>query len=163
MSQKINDLRNRSSSVTSGLAYFGNLNSNFQLVIRCPIHVYCAIKKSFENGSYDIPSRFFSGSIDIHDIVLPEYRGIFIYRASRTRKVSRFHASFYFPLDLNTEISDEEYLLLHCLIALMELSEYEYFDQNNTSLQVLVSRYTQASSAIVESFKESFCCLSRDK
>lgn len=156
-SKNLNLLRSRSNDVTSGILFVGSVESNFYLSIRCPIHVAIVIKKAFESSS--IPTRFFSGSVTISQLVLPQFEGKFIYR-DLSGKIKKYNAAFVYPLDLNYDPCEKDYRFISVVLSVFMDFKYGYYDKQDRSISTLFSLfssdYVTYNEAILENFVQSF-------
>lgn len=140
---KLAYLKSKAASVTSGVAFIGGINCNFQLIIKCPVHVYSVIKKNMQGTLSDPDTRFYSGSVPIDSLALPVFQGVFVYRNLKGEE-KKYKAAFVFPLDLNREITQEEYKFLHTVCAFLKLANYEFFDKNNRRFETIINTFSQS-------------------
>lgn len=152
-SSNLYTLRSRSSEVTSGICFIGDLESNFCLVIRCPIHVYVAIKKSL--GPLSIPLKFYSGSVTISMVADSRYHGVFKYRDA-SGKLKKYNAAFIYPLSLDFDLTDSDVSYILNLVSWFDSFGYQYFDKRDYSIKSLVSRYEKVFDSDVTSFCSDF-------
>lgn len=148
----------KASGVCAGVAFFGGLDSNFQLIIKCPIHIYSVIRKYLSGSNHDIESRFFSGSIEIADLALPQFRGDFKF-VSANGKVKKYHAAFVYPLMADYMVLPDEFARLSSFCALMDLNKYEYYDKQNRSFRQILNVFSLPRQIGLEDIDESFCCV----
>lgn len=156
-SKKLNLLRSRSNDVTSGILFVGSVESNFYFSIRCPIHVAIVIEKAFKASS--IPTRFYCGSVTISQLVLPQFEGKFIYR-DLSGRIKKYNAAFVYPLDVNYEPCEKDYLFISLVMSVFMDYKYGYYDKKDRSISTLFSLfapdYVEYNQALLENFVQSF-------
>lgn len=153
VNSKINVLKSRSDSVTSGILYVGSHAQNFYLAIRCPIHVATVIRKAFQASSIDC--RFYSGSVTISQLVLPCFRGHFIYR-DLTGKPKKYNAAFVYPLDVINSSCEDDFTYISAVLSVMSDNKYSYFDENNRSIKTLFTLFAPDFVEYVDSLIQAF-------
>lgn len=155
-SKNLNLLRSRSNDVTSGILFVGSVESNFYFSIRCPIHVAIVIEKAFNASS--IPTRFYSGSVTISQLVLPQFEGKFIYR-DLSGRIKKYNAAFIYPLDLNYEPCEDDYRFISSVLSVFTDFKYGYYDTKDRSIKTLFAIFApdflQYSEALLANFVQS--------
>lgn len=141
----INQLRVKSAGISSGVAFIGGIKSNFQLIIRMPIYDYTVLKRYLSNCSYLPECVWYSGSLSVSDLVLPQYCGTFILTLP-TGKVRKFKAAFVYPLDLNYKVTPSEYSMVQEIIVFLSQNKCKYYDKKDYSLEALFKRFPPISA-----------------
>lgn len=146
-------MRSRSNEVTSGFCFIGSQTDNFHLIVKCPIHVYVVIKKAFAGSS--VPVSFFTGTMPLTHIVLPQFIGRFIYRDS-SGHIRKYHSAFVYPLDLNYEASYDEYQTISSLLSVLETNKLQFFDEKDRSIKTLFSIFAKDLVEYLNSLVQAF-------
>ena len=126
----------------SGIAFIGSPFDPFHFIIRCPVHIYCAIRKSLDMWEHPISCSFYSGSMPITDLALPQFCGTFIYR-NKDGKKKRFQAAFVFPLHLN---EDFDYGQIVKISQSFKYANFEYYDKKDRSLCAILDTFSPINS-----------------
>lgn len=147
----------------SGIAFIGSPSDPFHFIIRCPVHIYCVIKRSLEMWEDPIKCSFYSGTMPITDLALPHFCGTFIYR-NKDGKKKRFQAAFIFPLDLNVDIDFRQIIKI---LQSFEYAKFEYFDKKDRSLCAILGTFAPVDSLFrglvaLENLESPFCCNEAD-
>lgn len=143
-------LRKHSDVVTTGICYIGSYNSNFHIIVRCPVHVYVVIKKAFD--LYGVECSFYSGNIPVSDLALPQFLGTFIYR--NKDKIRKYNAALIYPLDLNTCV-DDDLPYINKVLDCFKSFKYEFFDKKDRSAKTLFQMFVSDFISNYESISES--------
>lgn len=144
-------LRKRSSQVTSGLCYIGNLYTNFHIIVRCPVHVYVVLRKVFDEAG--IPTKFFGGNIPVSDVVLPQFLGTFIYKFNG--KTKKFNAAMVYPLDMS-EVTLENINFVNKLLNVFRNTGFQYYDKKDRTAKTIFCTFASDFIADYEFLMESF-------
>lgn len=155
-------LKARRTAENSGMAFIGGLNDNFQLIIKCPIHAYGVIKKILSTALYPPECRFYSGSVEIEDVALSQFHGIFSYRNDKG-KIRKFKAAFVYPLMADYMVSEDEFSKIQSLCATFQRENFSYYDKNNRSIQALFNCFALPAIIPETGLESAFCCVKATK
>lgn len=162
-------LRKADTASKSGVCFIGSPLEPYHMILRIPVHVFCVIKKCFEMWEHPIPITFYSGSMPITDLALPQFCGTFLYREKNSKKIKRFQAAFVYPLSSDQLIVHDYDVMVGSLIKLLQSFEYgqfEFFDKNNKSLKTIIFENFDSANLLppapVADFLSAFCCVQAD-
>lgn len=159
MKRQTNLLKKSRTAVTSGMAFIGGLNENFQLIIKCPAHIYGVIQKKMQGAPHSPTCRFYTGTCEITHVALPQFCGKFIYK-NESGQTKKFDAAFVYPLMADYMVSEDEFAKIRTICTLLKLHGFSYYDTKNRSIETLFNCFSLPSASLVEDFEGAFCCIS---
>ena len=122
---------------SSGIVFIGSVSDPFHMIIRCPIHVFCSIKKAFSIMPNPPMLSFFSGSVPISDLAMHQFIGKFKYLSPSGKKQS-FDAAFIYPTCCAQNECDINPVLT--ILQVFRYHKYEFYNKkNNKGLEAIVA------------------------
>ena len=97
---------------------------------------------------------FYSCSLDITHLALPQFCGTFLYRQD-DGKQKKFQAAFVYPLDLN-DIKDGDFLSMHMLLQVFKYKNWNFYDRKDKSIETLFHENYSGSDILLASGLEDF-------
>lgn len=148
-------MKKANAAANSGVCFIGSPLDNFHLIIRCPIHVYCQIKKALTVMPNVPASTFYSGSMPISDLAASRFIGTFIYRSPQG-KAKKFQAAFIYPTCCAFDECDINPIL--SIHQCFEHAGYEFYNKQNKSIPTIVAENYPGSLLLDCPDLENFLC-----